>query len=166
MPSQFTGRIFYYGRMSPATRKGGNLENDIRRVLAPLMSQHPGVLLDSGASIIRMVGVALSLGLARVVFAGVDLNTKSYFWEDNPQYDLSKLPDIPSNNQRGHWSEESSSRLHETMNTTIRPFSVAEILGAFAPVLSQNFGLELFVSSPRSVLADFLPTFEWLENPK
>ena len=81
LPRQLIDRVFYYGRVTPSTRQVGNLEGDVRRVLAPLISRHPGVFLDSGASVVRMVGVALSLGLKRVVLTGVDLNNTEYFWE-------------------------------------------------------------------------------------
>ena len=164
LPSPLADRVFYYGRVSPSTRRVSNLGQDAKSILAPLIAAHPGVFLDSGASVVRMVGVALSLGLTRVVLTGVDLTHTDYFWENNPEYDLSTLRDMPVNNQKGYWSEKSSSGQHETMNTTIRPFSVSEMLAALSPVLLQHFGLTLFVSSPQSGLAGFLPIFDWSQK--
>ena len=161
LPSLLGDRVFYYGRVSPSTRRLENLESDIGRILRLLSRRHSGVFFDSGASVVRMLGVALSLGLTRVVLTGVDLDNTKYFWEDNPDYDLSALENGPVNNQESSWGGKLSSGLHETMNPATRPFSVFDFLKSYAPILLNDFGLNVLVASPESRLAEILPTFDW-----
>ena len=161
LASAFLERIFFYGRIAPSTRRLDNLQEDIAGVLPDLVSQHDGVFLDSGASIIRMVGVALSLGLSRVVLTGVDLNNSDYFWENNMDYDLSTIPYAPENNQTGYWSTKSPSTLHETMTSVNRPFPVADVIGALSKCLVADYGLRVYVSTPESALSELLPVFNW-----
>ena len=158
LPGSFHDRIFLYGRVSPFTRRVSNLEEDLKRVLESLVPLDTSVFVDSGASIVRMLGVAVSLGLKQVVFTGVDLNNSDYFWENNVDYPNATFL---SNNQKGYWAERSPSEFHETMSTHIRPFSVTEILRALAPTLYELFGITLLVASPHSALADFLPAYGW-----
>ena len=161
LPSAFSGRVFFYGRVSPATRRAANLRKDFARVLGSVVFQHKGVFLDSGASVVRMIGVALSLGLSRVVLTGVDLNDTSYFWEENLDYDLNKIAEPPVNNQKGFWNGKSTPAVHETMMSENRAFPVAQMLSELSPVLLEQFELKLFVSSQKSMLSEFLPVFAW-----
>ena len=154
-------RVFFYGRIAPSTRRLENLQADIAGVLPGLVSQHDGVFLDSGASVIRMIGVAISLGLSRVVLTGVDLNNSDYFWENNKDYELSTIRYAPENNQRGYWSSKSPSTPHETMRADNRPFPVTDVICALSECLLADHGLRVYASTPESALSELLPVFSW-----
>lgn len=161
LPAAYENRVFFYGRVSPSTRATRNLSEDIGRVLRPLLDRYDGVFLDSGASIIRMVGVALSLGLTRIVLTGVDLNNTEYFWEENPDYDLQATRAGLVNNQKSHSNTELSAGVHETLSSSHRPFSVVSMIDSLRRALVRQFDVELLVSSERSALTGVLPTFRW-----
>lgn len=155
LPRSLQGRTMFYGRISPVTRKTTNLERDLRLTLRQLLIRFPSVFLDSGASVLRMTGLAVSLKLSRIVFVGVDLNTKSYFWENNRDYPLDKGATMALNNQ------VQTAALHETMTTQSRPFSVIEMLDSMRKELSAQHGVQMFVASENSELAKIMPTYVW-----
>ena len=161
LPRPLRSRTFLYGRISPSTRRHHNLTRDAGALLKKLSARHPAVFLDSGASILRMVGLGLALGLSRIVFVGVDLNTTSYFWEDNTKYAFDAERPAPRNNQQAPVGGASARQLHETMSIGTRPFSVTQMLSALAPALARSGRMQMFVSSASSELAEFLPVYEW-----
>ena len=144
--------LFYYGRISPATRLDKNLPDDIATVLALSKNSHPGVVVDSGASVVRMVSIGLLLGLRNFVLVGVDLVGNDYFWESSGFF-LDEGMSLPANNQSGD--------VHETMRSDTRPFSASVMLQALSNQVSRHTGGQLYVSSPTSRLATFLPVFPW-----
>jgi len=155
LPRFLQGRTMFYGRISPTTRKRSNLDHDLGLTLQELLDRFPAVFVDSGASILRMTGLAAALNLSRIVFVGVDLNTTSYFWENNRDYLLDSRAAAALN------SQDRTSSLHETMSTQSRPFSVIEMLGSMQKVLSAQQGAEMFVASENSELATIMPTYHW-----
>ena len=154
VPASLLDRTRLYGRTAPYTRKQSNLVSDLRRAFGTLA--HPGldsVLLDSGASIVRMAHLGLKLGFRRIVFVGVDLNTTEYFWERNPSY----------LGRRGLRSFDSGQRgaTHETLNPYSRPFPVIEMIRAFSEAM-QKSGNDVFrVASQGSKLIEVIHTLRW-----
>jgi hypothetical protein len=157
LPPEMRSKVHFYGRVMPATRKVANLTKDLSEALNMLTRDHPGVVLDSGASVVRMVGIALALGYRKIVLVGVDLNNTTYFWEKNPLFPEGGPVPVPINNQR---------RLtHETTDTWIRPFSVIDMLGNLAKVVSRHFGGNIFLGTSPSALASILPVYPWKVPP-
>lgn len=151
----------FYGRVSPFTRRRENLERDLSLGLASALPRFQSVVFDSGASVVRMVGVGLALGLQRIVLTGVDLNGLEYFWENNPNYKFSARRPRPVNNQTGYWSGRATSLAHETTFPGRRPFSVQVMIASLAQALAKDFGVEMFVASQKSSLSSFLPVYDW-----
>lgn len=154
VPASLLDRTRIYGRTAPYTRKQSNLVSDLERALDTLA--RPGldsVLLDSGASIVRMAHLGLKLGFRRIVFVGVDLNTTEYFWERNPSY----------LGRRGILSFDSGQRgtTHETLNPYSRPFSVIEMIAKVSEALNKSGGQPFRVASEGSELARVIPTDTW-----
>jgi len=153
LPGELRPNFYFYGRVMPATRKVANLTKDLSGALSMLTRDHPGVVLDSGASVVRMVGIALALGYRKIVLVGVDLNNTNYFWEENPLFPGGGLFPVPVKNQRG--------LTHETTDTWNRPFSVIDMLGNFAAVMSRHFGGNIFLGTSPSALSSILPVYPW-----
>jgi len=93
------------------------------------------------------------MGYSKIVLVGVDLNNTEYFWENNRDYDLNLIPEWPANNQQ--------SAKHETMGTLIRPFSVPDMVIALKSAAETGFGAKLYIGSPKSELAQYLPLYPW-----
>lgn len=143
-----------YGRVSPFTRCLQNLKADLVLTMRLLSkSQFAPILVDSGASIVRMAHLGMKLGFKRIVFVGVDLNHVEYFWERNQIY-LSR---------RGLASFDSgqTGEIHETMNAASRPFPILQMLEKLAEVARSQFGCEFMVASSRSALAQVIPVHDW-----
>jgi hypothetical protein len=153
LPRELFERVFYYGRVSPTTRKIKNLRHDVPEHLNALGARYPGIFLDSGASVVRMMGLALAMGFRKIVLVGVDLNDSEYFWENNPDYNWEALPVRPVNNQKNS--------VHETTMSTNRAFSVIHMVGVIAKVSEAQNGTRVYVSSSKSELAKFLPQYCW-----
>lgn len=152
IPPELVERAFLYGRLAPATRKVGNLSGDLFEFFRDARRRSAlTVLLDSGATIVRLASLGLLLGYKKIVFVGVDLNDSRYFWEENPTY----------LERRGISSFDSGQRgpTHETMSPINRPFVVTDMLRSLAHVAESHFGARFFVSSESSALSEFLPTF-------
>jgi hypothetical protein len=153
IPPKLKDQVHFYGRVLPATRSVKNLTSDMRNSMVRVLPRTEGIVLDSGASIVRLVGIGLSLGYKKIVLAGVDLNNTQYFWEDNPSYNAESVINTPVNNQ--------SQASHETTSTWIRPFSVVDMLRGLATVVSGDFGGQISIASAQSRLASFLPVYSW-----
>jgi len=159
IPPELRDNVHFYGRVMPATRKVKNLTRDVRDALASVLSRRDGIVLDSGASIVRMVGIGLSLGYKNIVLTGVDLNNTQYFWENEPSYKAESVINSPVNNQ--------GPTTHETTNAWNRPFSVVDMVQSLAAVVAEDFGGQIFIASAESTLASFLPVYSWagLDEP-
>lgn len=153
LPELLRSSVSFYGRVTPATRKSRNLAGDVEEFFTQISPHYPSVVMDSGASVVRMVVLGILLGFRRIVLAGVDLNGSPYFWEKNPEYLSSLSGGAPVNNQvRG---------THETASPANRPFDVTTMLRALDIFFQTQRGGELLVTSPHSALAEFLPLETW-----
>ena len=149
LPDELRTSVSFYGRVTPATRESGNLVQDLHSFFAKLSPRHSALLLDSGASVVRMVSLGILLGFRKVVLAGVDLNGSQYFWEKNPSYVSERANLTPVNNQLN--------MTHETNMTAPRPFAVATKLRAINTYFRNQHGGTLMVTSSHSALSSFLP---------
>jgi hypothetical protein len=153
LPAELRDRVFFYGRITPATRQTRNLIADFDSFFRTVSPRNPCVLLDSGASIVRMAILGIILGYRHLVFAGVDLNNSRYFWEENPLYFSQRTPTRPVNNQAGS--------MHETLSSLTRPFGVIQLVRQLSVYVEKFMGGTIRVSSPSSALAEFLDQHEW-----
>lgn len=153
LPDDLRDSVSFYGRVAPATRRSSNLLGDTARYFDHVFPRFPSVVLDSGASVVRMVVLGIILGFRRIVLAGVDLNGSPYFWENRPEYLLSLAAAPPVNNQL--------TRTHETLSSLNRPFDVKTMLRALDSFFQTERGGQLLVTSPDSALAEFLPLETW-----
>lgn len=153
IPSALEDNVFFYGRISPATRLEKNLVSDIDFFLKAVTPRYPGVVLDSGASVVRMAFLGLLLGYRSLVFSGVDLTNTQYFWERNPSRLEGLQSSPPVNNQQ--------SDRHETMSHARRAFTVEQMISAISQYVTNVLGGTVTVTSPDSGLATFLPLTQW-----
>lgn len=152
MPEALRSSTYLYSRVSPVTRSETRLASDISYFFSHLLQRNPGILLDSGASVVRMIVLGIALGFRRIVLAGVDLNGSRYFWEENPSY-LERSNQKPKNNQQGSG--------HETMTAKNRPFSVASMVVALDSYFRSKFAGSIEIASDTSALSGLLAPAEW-----
>ena len=153
LPKEFKDRLFFYGRVSPATRDISNLVADLEFLLRFSPQREPVVFADSGSSVVRMVALGIAMGYRKIVLTGVDLNNAPYFWQENAQFDevRSRFP---------VFSRQVGAN-HETLERDRRPFIVTEMVSALADIIDSRYDGKLFVSTSESTLADFLPVYPW-----
>lgn len=153
LPSELRQQVSFYGRIAPATRLEGNLRQEISDYFSHVATKHPSVVLDSGASIIRMINVGILLGFRKIVLLGVDLNGSPYFWEKNSTYFSNMSGPQPITNQ--------PAGTHETALQLSRAFDVVTFVRSLSRFFSEELDGALFVGSSGSRLADFLPVTDW-----
>ena len=145
-----SAKVFFYGRVTPLTAKLKNLLRDIPR-LHKILDRHAGQLvIDSGATVVRMIGVARQMGFRNIVLVGVELDNTRYFWEEenfDPPADL-----VPVNNQ--------SATTHESNSLQNRPFRAQDMILALHESL-QREGVTLSLALKTGALSGHLPTYAW-----
>ena len=157
MPQHLQDAALVYGRIVPQTHERRNLLRDIKAVHRGHISGriNQALVMDLGATMIRMVSLGYLLGYRKIVLAGVDLNGGDYFWQKNPQ----RLVD------RGieSFSPGHNRAVHETMTRDVKAFILTEVLEEFQKLFRQDGG-SLFTASGESALVSFLPTYSWLKS--
>ena len=147
-------RLWFYGRANLVTRRVENIERDLRAALSFLSrGKKDSVLLDNGASVVRMISLALLSGFKEIVLAGVDLNHSQYFWFDEDF--IHRHGDFRHSYPRA----EADSQL--TLSTENRPFSTYEVVCALAEVAETDFKARLFVAREGQALSADLPTYRF-----
>ena len=153
LPPEVRSKTYFYGRISPFTRARKLLGRDMGFLDFLASNVFRSLVIDSGASVVRMASLGLLMGFKHLVFVGVDLNNTEYFWERNPEH-------IRSNGLSSFVNRQPTEQ-HETLSRTNRPFPVDEMLQALAVHAKKKYGAILYTASESSALADFLPIFEW-----
>ena len=123
MPEEMKARAFVYYRFTPSTRDAMNIRRDFSRGLR--LSKSAGldvVVPDSGATLLRLLGIALVSGFRRVILVGIDLST-TYFWQEDTAFLV--------NARFRDFSQPMRGPVHETMLANNRPFSVLSCVAAF-----------------------------------
>lgn len=154
VPESVRAFTFLYGRHNLWTRNRQNIGIDYLRALrhASLWKRR-AVMVDNGASIVRLVSLCIQMKFSEIIFVGVDLNNVEYFWGSRPAYLKRFGIETFETAQRG--------ATHETLSTTSRPFGVDTFLSELEQALRENLGIKLFVASQKSHLAQFLPVYAW-----
>lgn len=153
LPPEIRSKTYFYGRISPFTRARKLLGRDMNFLDFLASNVFRSLVIDSGASVVRMASLGLLMGFKHLVFVGVDLNNTEYFWERNPAY-------ITANGLSSFVNRQTNTQ-HETLSATNRPFPVDEMLQALTVHAKKKYGATLYATSEKSALADFLPVFEW-----
>jgi hypothetical protein len=144
------GTSFLYGRSNFFSTTPRGLETDLEKILGEIGrgSLSGSVLPDNGASVIRMIFLALIAGFREIVLLGVDLNDNPYFWYDRRFV-----------TRYGDFRQQSSRKPDDstlTQSTSERPFPTSVFLAQLAHSASRILGASIVVGSAESALAESL----------
>ncbi len=153
IPAPLKPQSLVYGRTIPFTRQEPNLAGDLANLLQRISTTHSSVVIDSGASVIRMASLGILMGFEKIVFVGVDLRNTNYFWERNPDH-LARLG-------LSQFDSGQKTAVHETMSPVNRPFAVIPMVKALDLLLNSQGERRFYVASAESALADIIPVFEF-----
>jgi hypothetical protein len=144
-----------YGRANLVPTRPRNLLSDVYRLLESIAAGRSpsNVLLDNGASAVRMVMLGFSQGFRKIVLTGIDLDDRPYFWLA-PEYETRSA-------EIERLFPRKSGVQHSTLSTDVRPFATDEVLAAIGDVLASNYGVRLFVATAASSLRTSLPVYRW-----
>ena len=144
-----------YGRANLIPTRLQNLRPDLNRLLKAIVAGNSpsNVLVDNGASVVRMVTLGFSQGFQNIVLTGVDLNDQPYFWLA-PEYE-------DRSTELNRLFPRQSGVPHSTLSAARRPFATDEVLTAMGDVLAGNYGVRLSVSTSASSLSTSLPIYRW-----
>lgn len=158
VPESMKPRAFMYGRHNLLTRS----DSALRRDLGPLLVKRQRaldsspVLIDNGASVVRMVSIGLYAGFKEIVLLGIDLNSSPYFWE---AADAS-----PSHRKMRGLYHRPQNAEHDTLETFDRPYSNLVFIEELARAAKHHFGVSIYIGTEGSSLIGKLPRYEWKIN--
>ena len=157
IPESLRKNARLYGRFVPNSRNLRTVSQEIVKLgeLQKWRKIADSLVLDSGASIIRLVSLGMRLGFTKIVLLGVDLNGGQYFWEKNPER-------LAARSVRS-FSPGFVRPIHETMVRDTKPFVLTEVLGILNEVM-RRAGVSLFAGSRESVLSDLFPVHVWNQS--
>jgi len=151
LPEFMRRKSFLYSRVNIWTRRKSNIGRDFRKIVSSQYSlSSPGVLLDNGASVARMIALSVMLGFRKVVLVGVDLSNVEYFWH--------RKPEILERFGLSTFTTAQKGMVHETLNAQNRPFAISDYVVALS-VGTNHAELDLLVESKISLLAGLIPVF-------
>ena len=107
------------------------------------------LLIDHGASVVRMIHFALRSGAKRIVLSGVDLVGSKYFYEEDPSF-LQRIEEPPFNRTR-------QSMQHGTVEERPGSGSILGFLRELTHVLRSDYGVELLTLKPTPTMKSVLP---------
>ena len=155
VPPALRDRAFMYGRQNLLTQSDLALREDLGPFLVNRFEDidDKPVLIDNGASVVRMIEVGLFAGFTKIVLLGIDLNSSQYFWE-SPDADTGHL-DMRSSYQRPQNSK------HDTLETLGRPYSNLLFIRELALLAPKIFNAKLYLGTEGSSLAGAIPRYHW-----
>ena len=107
------------------------------------------LLIDHGASVVRMIHFALRSGAKRIVLSGVDLVGSKYFYEEDPSF-LNRIEEPPFGRTR-------HSMQHGTVEERPGSGSILGFLRELNHVLRFDHGVELLTLKPTPTMKSVLP---------
>lgn len=155
LPRGKSHRRAMYGRANVVTKTRENLQADIGRIFRCALKKltPSNVLLDNGASVVRLIWLGAMQGFSTIVLVGIDLNSGPYFWQEGA--DSGELNAIRKVLYRPF------GKPHDSLQTLDRPFPVDVFIEELAGVLWTEKGIRLFAASSESSLSRFLPIYNW-----
>jgi hypothetical protein len=154
-PPELSELSWVTGRANLLSGDPGSVEADLRYFVRLAMSGRlpQAVLPDNGASVARLVFLALAQGFRDIVLVGIDLDIRPHFWfaphyvELYPEY----VALFPDPDDQPHGTTESADR-------TLGNLQFLELMGK---VLTELGVAKLWIASPTSKLANGLPQYPW-----
>lgn len=146
--------IVLYGRANLPTTRRANLDSDISQALRSLRSHSAEpVALDNGASVVRLISLALLAGVKTIVLAGVDFTGSNYFWYNSEFID--RCGDFRKSFPR------TTADSDRTLNVDERPFSTLDFIVALAHVADRDYGAQILVATSDQALSQHLGVFDF-----
>ena len=142
-----------YGRVSALSQTNRGLGAELHYFFSPKYKGEFAITFDSGATLLRLISLAIKSGATEIVLVGVDLNTPEYFWERDPIFLHANGFDSFETGQSGP--------LHGTMKDERRPLPIDLVIAEVARTFRTMTCGILSVVSESSALAQFLPLYEW-----
>ena len=158
-PKALAGRRWVSARANVISSDSQNLESDIRLILKKIAKRSipPPVLPDNGSSVVRMIFLGLAQGYKDFVLTGVDLDDRAHFWasQDYVRRYKEYVAFFPNPGKEPHG----------TTQAIDRPLGNLEFLALLGKVMKEERLGNLWLASPASQLAPFVPQYQWPPTP-
>jgi len=149
IPIALRGSVFMYGR---ANLEGAS-ETSIGRELTAILAGESGysiprnVLIDNGASVVRLIFLGISQKYDDIVLIGVDADDRPYFHG--------------AQDKISNYFEPGVGEAHSTEDTVNRPVSTSSFIRELGAAMKSVNGPRLWVGSSESRLSDELAVYDW-----
>lgn len=151
VPDALRKNIRLYGRITPVTRKPANLSKELLNILDVARKLPCAVVPDSGATVARLLGLAILAGFKKTVLLGVDL-TNTYFWQEQSS--------MLSADELRAFRQPNRAAQHATVLNDIRPFGILQVIAAYREIYDAR-GASLLNGSSSKELGNLLRPHQW-----
>jgi|GEM_PF-655223 len=155
VPESLRPQAFMYGRHNLLTQTNSALRKDLGPLLVNRLKNFDTkpVLIDNGASVVRMIELGLFAGFTEIVLLGIDLNSSSYFWEA-----LDAPPEY--HGMRGCYQRPQNVE-HDTLETFDRPYSSLLFIEELANAAQRYFDAGVYIGTEGSALSRTIQDYDW-----
>jgi hypothetical protein len=149
IPIALRGSVFMFGRANVEGASEASIGRELEAILAGKSGYCiPGnILIDNGASVVRLIFLGISQKYDHIVLIGVDADDRPYFYEAQDEINNS--------------FEAGVAEAHSTEDSVTRPITTSSFIRALGATLRRLEGPRLWVGSSESRLCDELPVFDW-----
>jgi len=127
-----------------------------KAISSAVRRREPNALFRKRASIVFATMLGFDLGFENIVFCGVDGKGGSgYFYRDGSERDLIDGAVIPES------TGQKIGAVHSTMDTNHNEMSLELCLRLMQEELFQCAGVQMFVGTENSMLAEWMPKWRW-----
>lgn len=155
IPEILKKNVIVGGRANSVSRRRSNLRRDLALLALAVRFRlvPPSVLPDNGASVVRLIFLAIAQRFKNIVLLGVDLDDQPHFFASPTYRDLqgplaALFPRVPQ-------------EPHGTTDTENRPFSTVDFISDLASVVDALGLATIWVGSESSALSKTLRVYDW-----
>lgn len=154
LPEPHRASTRLYGRFNPFATAERALSVDLASFHRRALAHGGAIVADAGATVVRLLSLAVVHRVSRVVLVGVDMNGSPYFFEQEPAY-------LFNNNFSAFDTGQVTVGAHDTATLLGRRIPVIVMIRLLADVASKLYGGKVYVGSNTSAVAEVLPVFDW-----
>jgi hypothetical protein len=154
LPEPHRASTRLYGRFNPFATAERALAGDLAAFHRGAIAHGGAIVADAGATVVRLLSLAVVHQIPRVVLVGVDMNGSPYFFEKERSY-------LFNNNFSAFDTGQVTAGAHDTATLLGRRIPVMDMMRLLAVVASNLYGGKVFVGSKTSAVAEVLPVFDW-----
>jgi len=154
IPKEFFGKTFIYRPCQSLSHSVKFPRYAIQRVIRWTCGHYEqDICFGDGASIERIISLAIKARKKKIILVGIDLNTSSSFYTNNNHYLAQLGGTLPD-------TAKQKTTLHKTADSSQKRITVLDTVPLLA-IYAREHGVDVLVENPGSALAAELTVLDW-----